>query len=1083
MTERFLAGKVARALADCYFQDCPDEHVEVVDDSKVLFHCVNLKPMRLHPDDAAPAAAEAVMVTGSVEGVEFSWQWSCTSNEAAAGLVDHTTLVLQRVRLCIATNNVKDKDPSGPTATDSDSCNDVPMDPNTKNGGSAGFLDPFLQQFTQQIKDTLTIHVHDVELVAFSGREGSHVEQVVMQAESLTLDRPFRTNKYDSGDDSSSFSQQLAIVALRAFVRKSAGGLNSCCFLTLLESFSYAVTITRCPCACSSSLRDVWQDLEVIGHTCATTTTPLVFHAGRQQLKILVPVLETLFASFVEKTVTRSRTTLWDLLPGSKLMLPLPETTIVLPNDSRIHLNTKSILRCNAGGSVFEWIGSGGIELNTRSFFQCADGASWRVDLVRFSFSIFWGRNSGVCVDDTVQEQNENAVDPRSHSAIAPEMLSVEWDEGCVASVVDGLLEFGLVETWSFLKTSSLWSLEVHGLSSLLIMGKDRGQLRLAFDNLFAQWPADSLCLPLKFQTNGLTVARSSSSETMIRVPGVALECGELSVLDRVVCQTFAATGLMQEFLSRLVETEWNRDWFSANEAPFVSLKVHQVDVSVNEPALKLVFLGFELSRNICSADGSTLTCEHVRVTESSGTSTVACSRIHASCVNGNYSDIRFDVDAMYIPDFVFLPEPSRAISLSWSESALSVKIPSASVVVLEQFLLSANFCKAFCETTIDVEMCIARLELTSSTSIANDSTLAKSVYVTLRSIDGLNFQMKVGSLKNRWLKMLGSRVSGTLNHDNPDGTVSNFDFQPELVMIAANLSSVDVRRIFKKQESLAMATKFPQARVGAFSARISVDGKMLGSTASSLRTTSFEGDEATTFWDIVEHLKRNLVRELPSLYNNGLVMGESATDLTAKAAGRIMAGWAMSGAVSATALGSICALVVTDIVKGSLILGRTARGASTEEKHYWTDFPRGVLAALNAMTIQGRCLNRRTNEGNRWSYFVEDFRAGVRHTLAKYFEENKARFGAAGGSVMGMALGVVCYGFVGVFIGSNLGGRLGAKLLQEKGNEEKAPKYSLHAHDAVAGNDMKTSGENAEEDWVFLETTAGENEEEYMQL
>ena len=481
-----------------------------------------------------------------------------------------------------------------------------------------------------------------------------------------------------------------------------------------------------------------------------------------------------------------------------------------------------------------------------------------------------------------------------------------------------------------------------------------------------------------------------------------------------------------------------------------------QVEVSLIE--LELVDMGLRaVATDTVLADGATISCEHVRVTERLWSSTASASRIQGSYMEGMVALTSLDVETLYIPDLFFLSEPVRGISLLWSGHALSAKIPEATVLVLGSDLGAACY-KALRQLPFEVNLSLDDLEITTASEDSKASTRAKGVGATFKPVGEFSFRVKV--FEKRWLKVLGARVSGTLDKTTHD-TILNFELRPDLVAIAAEYSALDWFGMFGKDTS-SRIVRFPHGSIGSFSARLSFKGQ-LASTQSSFRTTSFEGDADTTSTDMLEHLKKTFVREIPSFYNNGLVFGESATDLTVKAAGR-MAGLTASGAISGSALGSISALIVADSVKGALIVGKLARGAPDEEKYRFSDFPRGVLVCMKATAMRGGHL-RRGSTGD-YKFCIGDFSTGFSDALGKYIEENRARFGAAGGSVLGMAMGGVLYGFLGIMMGNFLGGVTGAKLLQDR---NRADSDTSSSEDQLPQN-----AEDSVEEWVLIEAPTG---------
>lgn len=484
----------------------------------------------------------------------------------------------------------------------------------------------------------------------------------------------------------------------------------------------------------------------------------------------------------------------------------------------------------------------------------------------------------------------------------------------------------------------------------------------------------------------------------------------------------------------------------------------------LNMPYIEMNLIDMKLqavASDIVFRDWSKIQCGHLKLSDGMG------STISASRVDSNYADSSLRMtavlDVMYIPGVCYLAEPVNDILIFYNfDSGLHVNVPVASVFLLEGETNGRDSGGSL------VLPCRIQLKLGALT-LANarrDSflTRARGVEVDLQPATGLRIGLKADLVEHKMIRLFCTRASGVIG-DFITKTILDFQFQPEFVTVAAELSSVEWSKLFDKKEADGVTDmwQLPYGRLGSFTAKLSFDGKMV-STESALRIPAFEGGSNTTSADIVEHLASVGLRELPSLYNNARVLGESATDLTVKAAGR-MAG----STVSYSALLSISALVVADSVKGVLVLGREARGASVEDKHQLSDVVLGIYRAMQTAALRGGRLRR--GDVAIYRYRFGDLSTGVSDALGRYISDNKSRFGAAGGSVLGMAVGGMIYGFVGVMVGNYLGGKVGAKAL---GSEKSNLRLITGVESLVP---LQPSFEECDGDWVLLDLASSDSQ------
>ena len=89
-------------------------------------------------------------------------------------------------------------------------------------------------------------------------------------------------------------------------------------------------------------------------------------------------------------------------------------------------------------------------------------------------------------------------------------------------------------------------------------------------------------------------------------------------------------------------------------------------------------------------------------------------------------------------------------------------------------------------------------------------------------------------------------------------------------------------------------------------------------------------------------------------------IFGESVTESTAKAVGRMALRSTMTGSVS----GSVTGLVAMDSIKGAVKSGKKSRGATEEDRYKFGDITRGAIRAVKQTSKKGAMLDRGESDG-----------------------------------------------------------------------------------------------------------------------
>lgn len=227
-------------------------------------------------------------------------------------------------------------------------------------------------------------------------------------------------------------------------------------------------------------------------------------------------------------------------------------------------------------------------------------------------------------------------------------------------------------------------------------------------------------------------------------------------------------------------------------------------------------------------------------------------------------------------------------------------------------------------------------------------------------------------------------------------------------------------------------------------------------STDTVICVPDFVGNSDCTLDAVAKHFTSATLRHVPSIFGSMEVLGVNVVDMGASNAARLAFRSDLNGSVT----GSVSGLVAVDSIRGAVASGKKARGVSSGDRYHFGDFTRGSIRALSETAKAGAAIRR----GNSSSYQVGDFSTGASTSASTYVGENRERFGAAGGSSIGMAVGAVALGPIGLIAGSILGIMAGAKALtkNKNGMTATADNDSCIRQNAGGGEEatgMETSG------------------------
>ena len=455
-------------------------------------------------------------------------------------------------------------------------------------------------------------------------------------------------------------------------------------------------------------------------------------------------------------------------------------------------------------------------------------------------------------------------------------------------------------------------------------------------------------------------------------------------------------------------------------------------------------------------ADSTSFQCKHMRFCGADGLS-LAVSGLNAR-LNASIWTATIDfVEALHVPEVLSLKQPIKSIALSFSEGhGLFVDMATVHAVLLDSEKPSRPPNSETVNLPFPIRWCLKDLYIEIDPR-TQDFLRGGDIDAKLepKSDRGMGFCVPAKLIENRMGKVHNAVVSGTYRGSN---AVFGLQAKVESATVSAGFSSVEWSNMLRKRKGSENKTvwNLPFAQIAPFAVHVTYEGKVL-STDNVLRIKQFHGDTSTTSTDIEKHLTNETVRQMPGFFSGAELLGESVIDLSAKSVGRAALSKSLTGSVT----GSIGGLVVSDSIRGAIASGKQARGAASDERYHFGDVTRGALRAVKKTTTVGGSLRREGNDSAE--YHVGDFSKGASVAMGKYTSENKSRIAAAGGSSIGMAIGMAALGPVGLVAGSIAGARAGARAFSGDKSKvsdvnEEAP-GQLHSQNTEQSNEEDLLG------------------------
>jgi hypothetical protein len=392
--KKLLASYLSKSLAEFFCVDPECVEANLVHDAKVVLNKIEIKERRLG----------GLLVSGSVNQIEFAWTWS------AASFITDATLTIKGVSIHV--NMVEKSDDDGKNNFKKETALPISTSSNgVEVEGESAPAPDWKAKYLQQIIDHLTLLVTDVT-VSIHLNETS---KVVLQGANVEL----RTLQNPEIDDEKILLQSVSLASIEAWMETDDASKHP-----ILEPFGYQAKVQRI--SGSRFLDGILSGLFVQGeswcdvdssHACSFIRV----HAGILQISGLNRLQQVLLSIGLQDTTlatdsnyTEHETPLLDSVKirdnninpsdmeiSSVFHLPFESMEVVLENDTTLRLARCSIRYCTDGTELSVDC-TGGVWVDDKPLSQ--NNNRWILDLISSEFVL-----------DSLQHDSLQYVPPLPH--------------------------------------------------------------------------------------------------------------------------------------------------------------------------------------------------------------------------------------------------------------------------------------------------------------------------------------------------------------------------------------------------------------------------------------------------------------------------------------------------------------------------------------------------------------------------------------------------------------------------------------------------------------------------------------------
>ena len=593
--KQLLASYLSKSLAEFFNVDPAKVETNLIRDAKVGLNQIEIKERRI---------GRRLLVSGSVDRIEFSWVWDTHS------WITDVKLTIFGVRIHVNLVVDEDHDEDTPETTTTTTVENAPA------ATEGDTTDPgWKARYLRQILDHLTLIVRDVEIILHL----NETSQVILQSKDMEL-KTVSEHVNDGDGDGKYLMQVMSVASLEVFMNDSdSNGSNN--KYPILEPFGYQANVQRV--SGRRFLDGILEGLFIQGHhnvnrfgeSQQPAPSSIRVHAGVRQIAGLSRLQEVLLSVGSEDDTTTTTTEMVErhsalekqsetsLLEETKkkginsvFRLPIQSMEVVLENQTTLRLSGCTIRYCTDGSELSVdctdgiWMDELPLSKNNR----------WLLDLVASELSLESLGKEEIFFDANSTSDTNSGGGEEEH---LQQMFLLELSLDMFQNIYDGVqaivpqcvqamdvaekaMKGGTVASAAAASSSSSppWVFKVNGSLTFRFNGKDNIGVQVTVESPMLK-QGDASC-PFYLDCRSICLESTANSEFLVKVPEIQTKDGCIFVQDRITATvgSVGAISSLQNLFGQVMEVIGATQSTPTMDSP-IDLQVPQLEILVKKPA------------------------------------------------------------------------------------------------------------------------------------------------------------------------------------------------------------------------------------------------------------------------------------------------------------------------------------------------------------------------------------------------------------------------------------------------------------------------------------------------------------------
>ena len=394
-----IATEISKALNEYFVVDQDAVEASLLHDARIVLRNTELRTKQYRSLEAPNAVAS---ISGVVEEVVFSWQWSFLSSKDTSnsnkdeGMVQDATLTINGIDMKIGLRSWECLNQDEKTLVESAD----EKNPEKLNKEEANAEKGFMEKYIQQIVDNLTLKIQDYRFTI----EVESGSSFIIHGDGLELNT-ISSGAVGKNEKSSQnmLTQEIKLCQLSFGIYDHVENVS----YPVVEPFDYSASVLRL--SGNRFQGGILSGLAITGHM--KENTEVQCHLGNKQIRTFCeigvllappPTSTNDFDTQINNDGEDENTHIEgdDSRVPTSFNFPLPYVTVNISGSNGISSSSRitfpsMTVEYKADGSICKVYGTNGIYQNGKPLLILGDGATWNLDVMKKVFLVHNKQNKG----------------------------------------------------------------------------------------------------------------------------------------------------------------------------------------------------------------------------------------------------------------------------------------------------------------------------------------------------------------------------------------------------------------------------------------------------------------------------------------------------------------------------------------------------------------------------------------------------------------------------------------------------------------------------------------------------------------